>query len=858
MLAFIGGQWEVLRALGVVLWPIRFILLITVAMIGVLLLPQAKDALYGAVIEGDGRWWVFAAVIAWAVQTWYWARFLLDLPLRRLPQRRYGTTPFDADFVAPLITWIPRSLGASVFVMVSLFIWGTSCASVCPDEGRWTAPLWTAVYLLCGIVFLALTKARRDWLLRQGVTALPPIRPLPPVPARIIRLLQIAMIIWLGLLLVAAASALIDFSYKVHLLGRAREVREIVALGIVAVLGIGSIIVLWYLRLAVSTTGFVLFLVAANSGLFLTSILDAASFGMLAGPAMVLMLSAGIWVGATSFFLAYPGERLRVPVTTLLLAATLVFGFVPRFVPPIFGYHAGNFDNHRVRTLTEMSGTFEADERANLMDAFEAWRTQASCVRHQGDDTCRKPMILVAAQGGASRSGYWVATLLGALDDAIPDFHKQVFAISGVSGGSLGAAVYQRLLARKHSGRTHSCVAAGGPSDSFSVCGQAVLEHDFLGPAFFSMFNADMLQRLLPGDLMPDRAEALESAWELAWRRAIGAADAVDSSARSNDFADPLQLRTKDQVKLERARPWLPVLILNGASVKTGRRIVTSDVAFEPKCKSSDLLYEGADLPSAVDFYCLTRRQVRLSTAVHNSARFPYISPAGTLWANDGAGHTWQADRIVDGGYVEAQGATTLTDLLEAIAAGWQRNGKNGRWDDDLLPIVISIQNDPPQGERDCAKAADDVRCRADKLVQALGNEASTMSFAMQIANDLLAPPIGLASSRTGRGAYAARSLAVRMYYEGLGRRPDGRTDGWSAYRFNLRESQGPAPAMSWYLSKRSRRDMAADLCPTDDGPEAELDNGLKKLGDELGIKDLPGRIRHGPGCDALKRPSSR
>jgi hypothetical protein len=54
----IGRGWEALKALGVVLWPIRFILLVMAAMIGILSLPQGQDAIYGAVIEGDRRWWV--------------------------------------------------------------------------------------------------------------------------------------------------------------------------------------------------------------------------------------------------------------------------------------------------------------------------------------------------------------------------------------------------------------------------------------------------------------------------------------------------------------------------------------------------------------------------------------------------------------------------------------------------------------------------------------------------------------------------------------------------------------------------------------------------------------------------------
>src|SRR5437879_6837437 len=101
----IGRGWEALKAVGVVLWPIRFILLVMAAMIGILSLPQGQDALYGAIIEDDRRWLVFAAVTAWAVQSWYWARFLLSLALRGFPDRLSGGRRFDDGFTEQLYGW---------------------------------------------------------------------------------------------------------------------------------------------------------------------------------------------------------------------------------------------------------------------------------------------------------------------------------------------------------------------------------------------------------------------------------------------------------------------------------------------------------------------------------------------------------------------------------------------------------------------------------------------------------------------------------------------------------------------------------------------------------------------------------
>ena len=63
----IGRDWEFLKAFAVIFWPIRFVLLIMLALTGVFCLPQAQDALFGAVIEGHNRWLVFGATIrtAW-------------------------------------------------------------------------------------------------------------------------------------------------------------------------------------------------------------------------------------------------------------------------------------------------------------------------------------------------------------------------------------------------------------------------------------------------------------------------------------------------------------------------------------------------------------------------------------------------------------------------------------------------------------------------------------------------------------------------------------------------------------------------------------------------------------------------
>jgi hypothetical protein len=72
---------------------------------------------------------------------------------------------------------------------------------------------------------------------------------------------------------------------------------------------------------------------------------------------------------------------------------------------------------------------------------------------------------------------------------------------------------------------------------------------------------------------------------------------------------------------------------------------------------------------------------VRLSTAAHNSARFPFISPPGSIRNHD----QMIIDRIVDGGYFENYGALGAKELALAVHAV----------EPQLKPLVIVMSNDP-------------------------------------------------------------------------------------------------------------------------------------------------------------------
>src|SRR5437016_2991627 len=139
-------------------------------------------------------------------------------------------------------------------------------------------------------------------------------------------------------------------------------------------------------------------------------------------------------------------------------------------------------------------------------------------------------------------------------------------------------------------------------------------------------------------------------------------------------------------------KDWRPLLLANGTSEKTGRRIITSQLKIEKD-----------KFPDAIDFFDEVNVELNLSTALHNSARFTYLDAAGNivLAPADSMGSKYtgiRPDRILDGGYFENFGAATAFDLLHALRAS-EFAGKKFR------PVIIQISADP-------ALETDDSRAR--------------------------------------------------------------------------------------------------------------------------------------------------
>ena len=128
------------------------------------------------------------------------------------------------------------------------------------------------------------------------------------------------------------------------------------------------------------------------------------------------------------------------------------------------------------------------------------------------------PLVIVTAEGGGIRAAFWTASALGALCDFSPGTENQIFGLSGVSGGSLGIAVFAALI-RDRSLLSPQDLAATSKADSLGLGylqrkAWEVLGNDGLAPSLYSMTTSDLVGAALGVESLVRREAALERGFE--------------------------------------------------------------------------------------------------------------------------------------------------------------------------------------------------------------------------------------------------------------------------------------------------------------------------------------------------------
>ena len=354
-----------------------------------------------------------------------------------------------------------------------------------------------------------------------------------------------------------------------------------------------------------------------------------------------------IWVAFSLGFLVLIHQQTRFPAISVLLLIA--------FVSTALNLN----DNHEVRKLKP-----NVEEQDSVSVALTRWVKQRpdrayyqtkkypyidalnlSAERRDREIEERRqyPIYVIAAQGGGIYAAHQTALALARIQDRCPAFAQHIFAISGVSGGSLGAALFSALVKF----RTKNAAPITDPSCLERTGGLAepgwyekrvdkFMSSDFLSPLVAAGLFPDFLQRFLPFSIAEfDRARAFELSIERAWRLAVPEDD-------KNVFG-------RSFYGLWKPDGIVPALVLNSVEVHSGARRVVSPFAFKGRMNNS-----------LETLRPILGHNIALSTAVGLSARFPWLLPAATITSAKDRQY-----RLVDGGIYEYSGAATALGIAE-------------------------------------------------------------------------------------------------------------------------------------------------------------------------------------------------
>ena len=470
---------------------------------------------------------------------------------------------------------------------------------------------------------------------------------------------------------------------------------------------------------------------AAVLALMLVSADAVALARHLSAPA-ILLLAMGSWTLFGGFVLTY------VPLTWRWIGLAT---WLPPLLLLVFSGRETHFvaqrgtDAHAV--VCAHTGRVSNDWRACRLTAVERFARWVQQVPNG------EPVYMAAAVGGASRAAVWTGDVLAQLEDQARLHHRRfaanLFAISGISGGSLGATAFVAALAQYPDtpsfmqGVTPKPEAGTGTGIQADTCLADRLTHflraDFLSPVVARMLFPDLAIRFVPVPqawaALADRSLGLELAWAQDWRaQSAQAAHRVAWDQPINQLYDLAE--SPDT-------PHLPSLLLNTVRLEDGQRFIQSNV--KPAWPGvMDLLDTQLDT-----------QRLTLAQAVHNSARFPYVSPGALLLGTAGpalqanAGPAPHLGHLGDGGYHESSGAASLADLLEALLAAGQLRAETNHHSVTRLWACAGGWAAAPVGAvaTDRPAAPDWTACKQPSPVVALILDSGPASFPADHVRDL-------------------------------------------------------------------------------------------------------------------------
>jgi hypothetical protein len=268
---------------------------------------------------------------------------------------------------------------------------------------------------------------------------------------------------------------------------------------------------------------------------------------------------------------------------------------------------------------------------SGVKDTFDAWvRGRHDRPPGEGDPAKPYPAFIISAEGGGIYAAAAASLFLAKLQDDCPGFAQHVFAISGVSGGAIGATVFQAHIPPSEQKDRVKCTARtdDGPLTRTMT---AIMEQDHFSP---------VVAAVIP-DLLGEptgRSEALQASFA-----------AVDDGAAHARLEKPFREHWSSGSAA-------PSLVLNATWAEMGYRVAFAPFLLHTSPASDGTFYSFADAEMPGE------NRIPLMQAAVVSARFPGILPPFTVKMSEN--HWWN---LVDGGYADSSGAATALALFEAL-----------------------------------------------------------------------------------------------------------------------------------------------------------------------------------------------
>jgi hypothetical protein len=463
VLKAISTESEVLEAL-VAMW--RPLVLLGAAAYLLFSNDQGRELGLSLMIDNDGFWrfaFLFVALIYWAANSWHTARLGLRAAREHLHK--------DQGW----LSWTPRLLGVCAHLLAAINL----------SLAAWTQPEFGTpgmrLVALTAPVFIVLATALAWALDRLFFQPTPEEKPalslvigavfvfvlLQETPhERAAKAFLSAVVVSIALVVGIAVVALADPSIP------AGFVNGTIATILSAIVFL--IVVSWVQgKKPLACTRFSTW---ATIGLFGVALLftfatwrDPVGVGNFFGSMVVVYFAFGAilaFVNAIEQWISFAsklpiveqwfGERVTSGgLGAGVLAFVVAFGVVNAWLHP---FHRVRLCDNDCEALAPSAAGFSVaivpSQRPTVAEAAGAWYEQAKAAYDRAGGEGPVPMLIVATAGGGIRAAYWTATILDRLEGDFENDGRSVrpylFAISGVSGGSVGGTAFEAAMPSRH------------------------------------------------------------------------------------------------------------------------------------------------------------------------------------------------------------------------------------------------------------------------------------------------------------------------------------------------------------------------------------------------------------------------